>query len=246
MKLWFFCSYFKLFFTSVSSLRGFVTSVYFQVRLPSESVFPIRVSYITLLVGCVVDTLLYGAFQNQMVVKTFMDMDQDSEEEKELYLNLALHLASDFFLKHPDKDVRLLVACCLADIFRIYAPEAPYTSPDKLKVGKLNIYWFECSVSSCICQWRTSNVWLPCWDHMTCPVLCILWHSYVKLWFVLGKKHLFVSVCIKTDVLKFWRWYLSGFFHLEKKDRNGWSCSAVNTIITLLSLMHCIHRCLKY
>lgn len=72
-----------------------------------------------------------------MVVKTFMDMDQDSEEEKELYLNLALHLASDFFLKHPDKDVRLLVACCLADIFRIYAPEAPYTSPDKLKV----CYW---------------------------------------------------------------------------------------------------------
>ncbi|CAH2225091.1 sister chromatid cohesion PDS5 homolog B isoform X1 [Pelobates cultripes] len=69
----------------------------------------------------------------KMVVKTFMDMDQDSEEEKEQYLNLALHLASDFFLKHPDKDVRLLVACCLADIFRIYAPEAPYTSPDKLK-----------------------------------------------------------------------------------------------------------------
>ncbi|KAG9491937.1 hypothetical protein GDO78_000439 [Eleutherodactylus coqui] len=69
----------------------------------------------------------------KMVVKTFMDMDQDSEEEKERYLNLALHLASDFFLKHPDKDVRLLVACCLADIFRIYAPEAPYTSPDKLK-----------------------------------------------------------------------------------------------------------------
>uniref|UniRef100_A0A8C1DGH2 PDS5 cohesin associated factor B n=1 Tax=Cyprinus carpio carpio TaxID=630221 RepID=A0A8C1DGH2_CYPCA len=102
---------------------------------PSESMFPIRVSCITLYmsVGCVVDTRLCGAFQNQMVVKTFMDMDQDSEEEKELYLNLALHLASDFFLKHPDKDVRLLVACCLADIFRIYAPEAPYTSPDKLK-----------------------------------------------------------------------------------------------------------------
>lgn len=76
----------------------------------------------------------------QMVVKTFMDMDQDSEEEKELYLNLALHLASDFFLKHPDKDVRLLVACCLADIFRIYAPEAPYTSPDKLKVHPLKLH----------------------------------------------------------------------------------------------------------
>ncbi|KAI1887637.1 hypothetical protein AGOR_G00192360 [Albula goreensis] len=69
----------------------------------------------------------------KMVVKTFMDMDQDSEDEKQQYLALALHLASEFFLRNPNKDVRLLVACCLADIFRIYAPEAPYTSHDKLK-----------------------------------------------------------------------------------------------------------------
>ncbi|KAF4790409.1 hypothetical protein TURU_140942 [Turdus rufiventris] len=73
----------------------------------------------------------------QMVVKTFMDMDQDSEDEKQQYLPLALHLASEFFLRNPNKDVRLLVACCLADIFRIYAPEAPYTSHDKLK----NLAW---------------------------------------------------------------------------------------------------------
>lgn len=65
-----------------------------------------------------------------------MDMDQDSEDEKQQYLPLALHLASEFFLRNPNKDVRLLVACCLADIFRIYAPEAPYTSHDKLKVNK--------------------------------------------------------------------------------------------------------------
>ncbi|XP_060921155.1 sister chromatid cohesion protein PDS5 homolog A isoform X1 [Labrus mixtus] len=69
----------------------------------------------------------------KMVVKTYMDMDQDSEEEKQQYLSLALHLASEFFLRNPNKDARLLVACCLADIFRIYAPEAPYTSHDKLK-----------------------------------------------------------------------------------------------------------------
>ncbi|XP_076868592.1 sister chromatid cohesion protein PDS5 homolog A isoform X3 [Brachyhypopomus gauderio] len=69
----------------------------------------------------------------KLVVKTYMDMDQDSEEEKHQYLALALHLASEFFLRNPNKDVRLLVACCLADIFRIYAPEAPYTSHDKLK-----------------------------------------------------------------------------------------------------------------
>ncbi|XP_040274891.1 sister chromatid cohesion protein PDS5 homolog A isoform X1 [Bufo bufo] len=69
----------------------------------------------------------------KMVVKTFMDMDQDSEDEKQQYMPLALHLSSEFFLRNPNKDVRLLVACCLADIFRIYAPEAPYTSHDKLK-----------------------------------------------------------------------------------------------------------------
>ncbi|KAG9479610.1 hypothetical protein GDO78_011567 [Eleutherodactylus coqui] len=73
----------------------------------------------------------------KMVVKTFMDMDQDSEDEKQQYLPLALHLSSEFFLRNPNKDVRLLVACCLADIFRIYAPEAPYTSHDKLK----NLAW---------------------------------------------------------------------------------------------------------
>lgn len=79
-------------------------------------------------------TLLHCPAVPQMVVKTYMDMDQDSEEEKQQYLGLALHLASEFFLRNPNKDVRLLVACCLADIFRIYAPEAPYTSHDKLKV----------------------------------------------------------------------------------------------------------------
>lgn len=78
-----------------------------------------------------------------MVVKTYMDMDQDSEEDKQKYLGLALHLASEFFLRNPNKDVRLLVACCLADIFRIYAPEAPYTMHDKLKVRK-HIHAFIC------------------------------------------------------------------------------------------------------
>lgn len=99
-----------------------------------------------------------------MVVKTFMDMDQDSEEEKELYLNLALHLASDFFLKHPDKDVRLLVACCLADIFRIYAPEAPYTSPDKLKVHQTRLLQHERFIDLKKC-------FMPLWTSGLCCIL---------------------------------------------------------------------------
>jgi sister-chromatid-cohesion protein PDS5 len=29
-----------------------------------------------------------------------------------------------------DSEVRLLVACCLADIMRVYAPESPYTDAE--------------------------------------------------------------------------------------------------------------------
>lgn len=33
-------------------------------------------------------------------------------------------------LVHKDKSVKALVACCLADLLRLYAPDAPYTRPE--------------------------------------------------------------------------------------------------------------------
>eukprot|EP01134_Creolimax_fragrantissima_P007742 CFRG7742T1 len=36
-------------------------------------------------------------------------------------------LVSDALLRHKDKEVRVYVACCLADILRLYAPDAPYS-----------------------------------------------------------------------------------------------------------------------
>ena len=33
-------------------------------------------------------------------------------------------------LHHKDKDVRLMASCCLAEVLRIYAPEAPYDSAE--------------------------------------------------------------------------------------------------------------------
>ena len=39
---------------------------------------------------------------------------------------IAAALASPAYTSHRDKDVRLLCACCLVDIIRIYAPDAPY------------------------------------------------------------------------------------------------------------------------
>ncbi|XP_062616219.1 sister chromatid cohesion protein PDS5 homolog B-like [Saccostrea cucullata] len=66
----------------------------------------------------------------KLLARAFQDMGQDDNEQ---YSGLALYLASDYFMDHQSKDVRLLVACCIADVFRIFAPDAPYTDPAQLK-----------------------------------------------------------------------------------------------------------------
>lgn len=50
--------------------------------------------------------------------------DQTDGETK--YRDVAQSLVSPFILKHRDKDVKAHTACCLADILRIFAPDAPY------------------------------------------------------------------------------------------------------------------------
>ena len=67
----------------------------------------------------------------QLIARAFQDMGQDDNEQ---YSGLALHLATDFFMEHTNKDVRLLTACCIADVFRVFAPEAPYRDGSLLKV----------------------------------------------------------------------------------------------------------------
>ena len=47
-----------------------------------------------------------------------------------------MHIADEFFLTYPSKDVQLLIACCIADVLRVYAPEAPYKDPGQVKVGR--------------------------------------------------------------------------------------------------------------
>lgn len=72
-----------------------------------------------------------------MLARAFQDKGQEENNE---FKELALYLASEFFMEHASKDVKLLVACCIADIFRIFAPEAPYADGDQLKVGASKIY----------------------------------------------------------------------------------------------------------
>ncbi|UYV72676.1 PDS5A [Cordylochernes scorpioides] len=67
----------------------------------------------------------------QECAQAFQNLSQ--EEDNSFIVPLSLYLATPFFLEHPNKDVRLLVACCIADIFRVFAPEAPYKDVDILK-----------------------------------------------------------------------------------------------------------------
>ncbi|BET00337.1 PDS5, Hypothetical protein cohesion maintenance, homolog [Nesidiocoris tenuis] len=64
---------------------------------------------------------------------TLQAMGQD-EGMYQPYIPLALHLADDHFLSHESKDVQLLIACCIADVLRVYAPQAPYKDPERVKI----------------------------------------------------------------------------------------------------------------
>ncbi|GFO14487.1 sister chromatid cohesion protein pds5 homolog b [Plakobranchus ocellatus] len=66
----------------------------------------------------------------KVLARAFQDMGQDDNDS---YAPLALHLATDTYMEHTNKDVRLLTACCIADVFRVFAPEAPYKEADQIK-----------------------------------------------------------------------------------------------------------------
>lgn len=59
-------------------------------------------------------------------------MGQD-DANYQAYIPLALHLADEHFLTHESRDVQLLIACCIADVLRVYAPEAPYKEVEQVK-----------------------------------------------------------------------------------------------------------------
>lgn len=61
----------------------------------------------------------------------FQQLSQDDDNSQ--YIPLALSLSTDFYLDHNSRDVRLLVACSIADVFRVYAPNCPYQNEDLIK-----------------------------------------------------------------------------------------------------------------
>ena len=53
-------------------------------------------------------------------------IDQDHVDRSEL-IGLADQLAASGLIKHKDRAVRVLVACCIANFLRLFAPDAPYS-----------------------------------------------------------------------------------------------------------------------
>ena len=50
-----------------------------------------------------------------------------------LFRSIAKELITPALLLHKERGVKAYIACCLVDILRLYAPEAPYTERE-LKV----------------------------------------------------------------------------------------------------------------
>ena len=64
----------------------------------------------------------------QALSREMREMEQE-ENERDSFTKVAKELASPNLLAHKDKGIRAWTACCLVDILRLCAPDAPYTGP---------------------------------------------------------------------------------------------------------------------
>ena len=76
-----------------------------------------------------IDTLLKRL---DRLTRELAEMDQETTNPASL-TKVAKEVASHQLLNHKDKGVRAYTACCVVDILRLCAPDAPFT-PSQLKV----------------------------------------------------------------------------------------------------------------
>jgi sister-chromatid-cohesion protein PDS5 len=76
-----------------------------------------------------IDTLLKRL---DALSKELSEMEQETVDTDSL-VKVAKDVASHQLIQHKDKGVRAYTACCIVDILRLCAPDAPFT-PSQLKV----------------------------------------------------------------------------------------------------------------
>ena len=70
----------------------------------------------------------------QALSKELQELEQE-EADRDSLTTPAKELATHNLLDHKDRGVRAWTACCLVDMFRLCAPDAPYTA-QQLKVSE--------------------------------------------------------------------------------------------------------------
>ena len=75
-------------------------------------------------------------------------LSQDPEARPEDIGLIASNLLNECTIDNKDNEVRLIVACCLVDILRIFAPVAPYNDEELLKVFRIIVAQLRCLGSS--------------------------------------------------------------------------------------------------
>lgn len=68
--------------------------------------------------------------------KSLSQLSQEINDRPKGLKQTALQLVTPKLLSHSDKDVRVLCTCCIVDILRIFAPEAPYNNDDTISAFK--------------------------------------------------------------------------------------------------------------
>lgn len=88
-----------------------------------------------------IDTLLKRL---DALSKELSEMDQETVDTNSL-VKVAKDVASHQLIQHKDRGVRAYTACCIVDILRLCAPDAPFT-PSQLKVREpeYTISWTTC------------------------------------------------------------------------------------------------------
>ena len=66
-----------------------------------------------------------------------IDQSEQGSKERDQLLPLSKGILADGFLRHRDRAVRLLAACLIANVLRIFAPDAPYTSAQLVEIFRL-------------------------------------------------------------------------------------------------------------
>lgn len=108
--------------------------------------------------------------------KELQAYDQD-EVEKDSLTTVAKELVSPQLIAHKDRGVKAYAAACLVDIFRLCAPDAPYTG-SQLKASQTGQFHRSCAYG-CLGHFHAlRSIHLPCagrsiqsiqWTAFTCP-----------------------------------------------------------------------------